>query len=359
LEAWERILVDEDAITADVHDARTCTQCHGGNNVADFEVAHDGLVTDPSDAPAATCNECHGSIQTTHDQSLHMTLAGYDTALYERSTPENHPALEDMQSNHCDSCHASCGQCHISQPNSVGGGLLEGHDFVATPPMSRTCTGCHGSRIKNEYSGRNEDYPADVHLLQGRMNCADCHTGDEIHGEGIEVEHRYEGERLPKCESCHAEAVGQSSEVMQHTIHADRVACNVCHSVAYKNCAGCHVAQTEDGVPYFETEDSWMDFRIGVNPDPPEERPWQYVLVRHVPIAPTSFEYYGDDLLPNFDARPTWMYTTPHNIQRVPPQAEACENCHTNPELFLTSDAVSPEEQAANESVIVNELPSQ
>ena len=67
---------------------------------------------------------------------------------------------------------------------------------------------------------------------------------------------------------------------------------------------------------------------IGLNTDQTDERPWEYVLVRHVPISPESFEFYGDDLLSNFDARPTWLEATPHNIQRVTPQAEACENCH-------------------------------
>lgn len=353
VEAWERVLVSAEALTEGAHASIACTDCHQGDGgSAELEQAHEDLIQDPSQPPSNVCGTCHEPIQEAHENSLHVTLAGYDTALYSRSLPDNHPVLEDMEANHCNRCHASCGQCHVSQPASVGGGLLEGHTYVQTPPMSRTCTGCHGSRIRNEYSGRNEGFPGDVHLSQARFNCANCHSGDEMHGVGVESNHRYDGTRQPLCEECHAD-----SSVQQHVLHGDKLACQVCHSVAYKNCADCHVQKADDGTPLFQTADSWMDFRIGLNPNPTAERPWIYVLVRHVPVSPTSFDFYGLNLLPNFNARPTWVLTTPHNIQRITPQNEKCENCHGNADLFLTLDAVLPGEQEANTPVIVEELP--
>jgi len=357
LEAWERVLVDEQMVSVGVHAFIPCTDCHGGSNVPDMDQAHDGMVVDPSAPPTNACGTCHLDIEASYENSLHATLAGYDTALYQRSIPENHPALEAIEDGHCNSCHATCGQCHISQPTSVGGGLLEGHQIVARPPMSRTCTACHGSRVKDEYTGGNEGYPADVHLTDGRMNCTDCHTGDEMHGEGVVGAHRYDGARDPLCESCHMDALSADSGVEQHTIHGQEVACEVCHSVPYKNCNSCHVARTADGTPYFETSDTWIDFRIGVNPVRTAERPWHFVLVRHVPVDPESFAFYGDNLLPNFNLRPTWLYATPHNTQAAAPQTEACENCHGNPSLFLTADAVNPAEREANASIIVDQPP--
>jgi thiosulfate/3-mercaptopyruvate sulfurtransferase len=100
-----------------------------------------------------------------------------------------------------------------------------------------------------------------------------------------------------------------------------------------------------------------MMFKIGRNPLQGEDRPWTYVPVRHVPIDPDSFEYYGQNLLPNFDALPTWKYATPHNIQRITPQNETCGSCHGNAEFFLTADDVAPDELEANKDVIVEELP--
>lgn len=354
LEAWEKVLIDPEALAADPHGEIPCTECHGGTNVGNMNEAHDGLVADPSEGAGSICGTCHEDIQVAHENSLHATLAGYDTALYSRSIPEDHPILEEMEANHCNSCHASCGQCHVSQPTSVGGGLLEGHTFVEQPPMTRTCTGCHGSRIKDEYTGRNEGFQADVHFRQGRMNCVNCHDGDEMHGEGIESDHRYDGERIPQCETCHAAEVTSESN-LHHTIHNDMVSCQVCHSVSYKNCSSCHVQQNENGVAFYTIDPSWMDFRIGRNPNPTDERPWAYVLVRHVPVDRDSFSYYGANLLPNYEARPTWLEATPHNIQLVTPQTERCQNCHGNADIFLTEDAVDPAERAANRDVIVDE----
>jgi thiosulfate/3-mercaptopyruvate sulfurtransferase len=104
-------------------------------------------------------------------------------------------------------------------------------------------------------------------------------------------------------------------------------------------------------------EPSELDFKIGLNPRQSDERPWNYVLLRHAPVNQDIFANYGEDLLPDFDAEPTWKYTTPHNIQRITPQNTECNNCHGNPDLFLMEDDVRPEELEANQSVIVPEPP--
>ena len=146
---------------------------------------------------------------------------------------------------------------------------------------------------------------------------------------------------------------------MMHNLHGDKLSCQVCHSVSYTSCDGCHVAVSETtGNPFFETEGSYLTFLIGRNPLQSADRPYEFVPVRHVPISPTSFQYYGEDLLENFDAISTWKYATPHNIQRNTPQTESCANCHGNPELFLTEDKVAAEELEANQDVIVDEPPS-
>ncbi|MCP4592491.1 MAG: hypothetical protein GY842_17290, partial [bacterium] len=72
--------------------------------------------------------------------------------------------------------------------------------------------------------------------------------------------------------------------------------------------------------------------------------------------ARDSFSYYGEDLLPNFDSRPTWTFATPHAIQRVTPQNQGCD-CHSDLSLFLTADDVNPDELTANQAVIVAEAP--
>jgi hypothetical protein len=117
------------------------------------------------------------------------------------------------------------------------------------------------------------------------------------------------------------------------------------------------VGLDENGLAYLKTDESQMTFKIGRNALQSEERPWEYVLVRHIPVVADTFAFYGEGLLPAFDSAPTWKYATPHNIQRVTPQNQNCESCHDNPNLFLMADDVDPGERQANAAVIVDKVP--
>jgi hypothetical protein len=357
LEPWEKVLVSLGFIET-VHGSVSCTDCHGGMQSPEKEAAHTGLVSDPT-AGSQQCAGCHAEQTDSFATSLHASLQGYWTVLDARSTPEDHPKLEEAFNNHCASCHTTCGDCHISQPKSVGGGFLNGHIVEKTPPMTRTCTACHGSRVGAEYLGKHEDIPGDVHFRKARMNCVACHSGADLHASPDEMaSHRYAGAQLPACTDCHAEVGAKNDGVLQHTLHKDTLSCQVCHSVEYTSCDRCHVAISETtGNPFYRTERDYLTFFIGLNPRQDEYRPYEYVTLRHVPVASTSFEYYGENLLSNFNNLPTWAYATPHNIQRITPQNESCQNCHGNPDIFLTADKVKPEELEANQSVIVPEVP--
>jgi hypothetical protein len=113
----------------------------------------------------------------------------------------------------------------------------------------------------------------------------------------------------------------------------------------------------EEGLPYYRTDGSELTFKIGRNPLQSDDRPWDYVLVRHIPVAQDTFAFYGDDLLPAFDNAPTWKYATPHGIQRVTAQNQSCDNCHGKAELYLTADDVAAEELESNATVIVESPP--
>ncbi|HEY4690250.1 MAG TPA: hypothetical protein VIK33_13125 [Anaerolineae bacterium] len=375
MEPWEKVLVDGSKFPQSLHGRVACVDCHGGVQSPDKDTAHTDLIANPSSDPESTCGACHPDIAAVFPDSLHATLQGYRTALETRSVPENHPALDEVFGNHCARCHTTCGECHVSQPESVGGGLLNGHLFEKTPPMTRTCTACHGSRVGDEYLGKHEGLPGDVHFREGRMNCADCHTGHELHGQPANCDachtdveepaslpagnHRYAGIQFPRCETCHASATTGQDSVEQHRVHGGDLSCQVCHSITYTSCDGCHVALSEKtGNPYFETQATYATFLIGRNPIKSYQRPYDFVPVRHVPIAPTSYQFYGENLLPNFNALPTWMNATPHNIQLKTPQTETCNSCHGNPALFLTADKVAPAELEANRNVIVDQIPA-
>ena len=363
LEPWEKALVDRESYPQTVHGEVACTDCHSGLQDPDKDIAHSGLVSRPSAGTADVCASCHEDETAARGNSLHATQEGYWTVLEARGANRDEPAMHEMFGNHCAGCHTSCGDCHVSQPSSVGGGLLDGHNFTGNPPMSRTCTACHGSRIGAEFLGKHEGLKPDVHFRQERMTCVDCHSGESLHGQTSGVDtaapsHRYDGAAEPECQTCHI-SVGDD-DIMMHDIHGDNLSCQVCHSISYTSCDSCHVALSEStGNPFFTTDDAYLNFLIGRNPRQSEDRPFEYVPLRHVPIDPDSFSFYGEGLLTDFDSQPTWRYATPHNIQRETPQNETCNGCHGNPDLFLTADKVIPEELNANLAVIVDTVPEE
>jgi hypothetical protein len=355
LEGWEKVFVSSETFTSTVHGKRSCITCHGGDDTAaDKEQAHVNMRREPLATEA--CEQCHDNVRDDAN-SLHSTLRGYYTVIQQRASQETWPHIEEAFGNHCTSCHTSCGQCHVSRPTNLGGGLVAGHDFKAIPPMNLTCTGCHGSRIDMEYKGKNEGIPADLHWNKGGLPCFECHTADEMHGElGFQADYRYDGPQMPDCTNsdCHADITADGTVEGHDANHLPTMACQTCHAANYKNCYSCHVQQSEEGVPYFKIEPSVMGIKLGYNLRQSEERPWKWVTLRHVPVDPDTFAYYGDNLLPNFNALPTWAYATPHTIQLRAPQAQTCNSCHGNPDLFLTEDDLQPYEIEANQDVVVD-----
>jgi len=374
LEPYEKVLVDFDFIDEDVHGQISCEKCHGGDPLSnDYEDAHKDLVRDPT-YPDATkaCGECHASdgedghpgIAKKNKTNIHVTLAPFKNKIYLRasSDPSVREKIDSAMGTHCMSCHSSCGQCHVSRPDSVEGGFTEGHIFQKTPPVATNCTSCHGSRVGKEYHGENEGVPGDVHHREHNMSCMECHSGDEMHGCGMSEEtfDRYDVTNGSRCEKCHKMAGTETNEDddqakalvhPSHAIHQDKVSCQVCHAMPYKNCYSCHVGKSKSGVPYFKTDPSKMDFKIGLSAKVSKDRPEKYVTVRHVPVGPKLFDFYVKDGLTEVDKVGTWAFATPHNIQLKTPQNETCLSCHGNNKLFLTEKDVQSWEVDANKDV--------
>lgn len=371
LEAWQKVLVDAKEFPDSVHGLIGCVGCHGGTQSTEKDVAHADMLVNPSAEADGVCSQCHPHITAAAETNLHNNLGGYMVALEARGASPH--KIEAAFANHCTDCHTTCSDCHISQPNSVGGGFIDGHNFNAVPSMTRNCTACHGSRVGNEYLGKHEGLDADVHFVKGRMSCVDCHDGDHMHGqpqdctqchEGPESsvmplpENRYAGAQQPSCEACHMTAATKQDDILMHQLHGSKLSCQVCHSITYSSCDGCHVAISDKtGKPFYATEGTYFTFLIGKNPNQTYERPYAYVPLRHVPISATNFDYYGENLLPEFSNVETWKYATPHNIQRFTPQNQSCNYCHGNADVFLTADKVKPEELEANLDVIVDQIP--
>jgi len=353
----EKIFVDSDILDDENHGEIACHECHGGNpDDPDWKTAHKGVVKDPTYPDATTaCGDCHDEIVENYQKSIHVSLRPYKVIIDKRANPDPviRSKVEGAMNNHCFHCHSSCGQCHISRPTSVEGGLLDGHLFQGKPPMQEVCTACHGARIGKEYLGENKGLLPDVHR-EKHMKCGKCHTGEQLHRNGKEYPNRYAVENGPQCTGCHKGIYEREAKnVIVHRIHRDQASCQVCHAQPYKNCSTCHVGKDKNGLTFYKTKASWLDFKIGLNPLRSEKRPEKFVTLRHTPVDRGIFDFYVKDALSRFDTLPTWKLTTPHNIRRKTPQNSHCNACHGNESFFLLEKDVEDAERQANEGVIV------
>ncbi len=362
-EAYELYTVSDDFLT-DVHNQGGCVGCHGGTpGVNVKEDSHAGFIDDPSEFDIENCAACHREIVENHSKSLMFDQTGYKTALLARSgAGELTSDMRQMLDERCAECHTTCGQCHVSQPKIVNGGLLDKHEFKKTPNLTRNCTACHGQSLGKEFRGEIRGIKASIHYLAG-MTCTDCHTGDELHGANNAADKLYNAPARPSCRDCHGESINDANPF--HEQHIGQLECHVCHAQPYTNCYQCHVARPGSGATSGTLVASEIDFRIGRNPLKSDERPEEICLLRHGPVYPDSFEDYGIEL-EQFASEPTWGLATPHNIQRFTPQNASCDSCHGHSSLFLTEFYINmkinqgrmfEEEIDANKDVIVDEVP--
>ena len=323
-----------------------CESCHKGNpKAADRTEAHRGLIARPSRQPEATCGACHEKQVKDVKSSLHFTVRGDENLMKLRSAhrwPDVQPVFEQA----CQSCHASCGDCHVSKAKSARGGLMDGHIFVKRPPMEDGCGTCHGGRVLPEYLGKNEGFPPDVHSQEAKMDCVSCHAEAQMHGDGTAYPDRHAVKTKPQCLSCHPNAKAAGSPIEQHAVHGDKINCVVCHSTVYKGCDNCHLG---------EGAKSSLQFKVGKSSR--ADAPYQWTLLRHVPTVRTMLDTKIKDGMPNYDAVPTWKDTTPHNSQRKTPRTASCNNCHGNARIFLKPGDLNPTEPAANSKVAVPNVP--
>lgn len=381
LEPYQKVYIADSLYSRidPVHAAIGCVTCHGGNEPVvaasddrndlwlamaeahGFEVEYDGdaivrekpaqqsIQRDPSAMAEMNCNGmgCHSSIVEHNATSMHSQLWGEKRKVALRagysSWDECPQSLRDSYNNECTSCHTTCGQCHVSRPNSVHGGFLDSHRFQRTPDMENNCTACHGSRVGNDYTGNHEGNQPDVHFDSG-FDCYFCHNED-LHGDGrTDYTSRYEVEGAPRCETCHSGSVDENLFHQWHWPDADLaeargsagLACQVCHSQPYTNCLNCHsggVWSSENPEGYAE----YVDFKIGVNTGnwpnhAPEDE--KYVVVRHVPVIKDGFREWGWPSLEHWAAFETWEMSTPHNIRKVTAQTITAL---TEPNLSVTN----------------------
>jgi thiosulfate/3-mercaptopyruvate sulfurtransferase len=342
-----------------------CVGCHNGvDKTSDKKQAHSGnFVAHPSTIASEKCGSCHKQIVDNFKTSIHNGF-GQKRKVCIRSGftgPEDFDKLPAEQQKgykaKCATCHANCGECHVIRPSIGGGGLINGHNFNKTPDMVNVCVACHTSRGGHAFLGVGSGTKPDVHQQKG-FTCLSCHKGSEMHGDGNKVVQRYAYTKLPKCEDCHANL----SNNQYHSMHKDDFNCQTCHSQVYNNCGSCHVNGAGARVG------AYMDFKIGVNPIRDIKSKFKLSTVRRTLGAPDNWKEYGVSQYSNFDALPTYNFTTPHNIlrwtERTKVEAgQSCSyNCHIrkvgneliNKKWYLFESDLLDWEKAATKKVTVD-----
>ncbi|MDP1675561.1 MAG: hypothetical protein Q8L88_01755 [Bacteroidota bacterium] len=371
IEPYDRVYLTPEgyeAFSKSTHGTKECTWCHGGNaSTADKKLAHTGeFIRHPSLQAATKCITCHPS-QSITPNSLHAQGWGQKAMLTSRFGVQSFDQLPEHliegYDHNCAKCHGTCGDCHVNRPKAGGGGLLKGHQFLKTPDMIDQCVACHVSRGGHAFLGVASGTVPDVHKTKMNANCLTCHSGVEIHGNGMVYDQRYKTPQLPKCNDCHKNI---STSNTYHSTHINSFNCQTCHSQDYNNCGSCHVGGAGARIP------SHQKFKIGMNPIP-EIRSYRMATVRQSLMAPDSWKEFGVPLLAQFDSKPTYKYTTPHNILRWTSRTEvtagkSCsDNCHIikegstyrNKNLYLfNSDLESWEVNATKNVVVDGKLPT-
>lgn len=167
-----------------------------------------------------------------YDKSLHNTSIGMRNA-YERKDglmkltkiPYDSDKLD------CKQCHVqSCDTCHVSQKDKT--------PFYSTAQAKdmNTCLKCHGKEGLVFHLCKQAG-TLDVHVAQG-MTCVDCHTGEDVHGDGIAYQSMREpGAVKAACENCHE----ADTSIKSHTVHQGKLDCTACHVSASVSCMNCHM----------------------------------------------------------------------------------------------------------------------
>ena len=295
------------------------------------------MIKRPSDN-SKMCSPCHAETTKNYETSLHNTTHGLNKGVSARfSEHEKKLFTQKVFKGSCNSCHASCGDCHIKGP-VIGGisiGLLDGHRFVRKAE-AKTCSACHGGRVYPEFTGEYGGTP-DVHYQRG-MYCMDCHKVIEFHGDGKRYESRKDIPHRPKCINCHATSKTEKSK-QSHTQHKDKVSCYACHTASlYRNCYDCHLGKGAQAKP---------DLILGRNPRDPK----MLTTLRAVPTIKDTFKGAGIEQ-EKFGEIANYWDTTPHNIAKRTDRTRACSVCHTDQKYFLKNENMLPGNQNANEKLI-------
>lgn len=299
------------------------------------------------------CSACHYHKPGWPDDLAASLVADSEAS---PATPEEkkiHPLItKGVTSANCIRCHNRSGRIGLSYA-----GIFESEGY-GTPYEEGEMNSRQlpGARFYLELAD-------DIHHRQG-MACIDCHTRDEIMGDGTSYAH-YEAQLEISCETCHGADPGvtrknnrlnnlaeEGGKVVltgkvdqkQHPVKPmkqgtcdfpghKRVTCEACHSPWVPQCYGCHAKRDAAGVhldklTLKETPGLWEEGRSYIRYERPMLGVWKDEIVVVTPGCQDIVTVVGEkgEIDSSFD-RFTMAAINPHTTQA---KGRECADCHAS-----------------------------
>lgn len=168
--------------------------------------------------------------------SQHFTTAGMEYFYAEENGGFEGLTGVPYEDLSCQNCHAGPADCNLCHETNAAGELLS--------PENSACLACHGRQGKEINTAMLTDGTtpvADPHFdgVSPDLTCANCHTGDAVHGSGTPTNSMWDDGFGKYCTDagCHD---GDLSTVSAHSTHGNLIECSACHSQYTTTCYNCH-----------------------------------------------------------------------------------------------------------------------
>lgn len=196
----------------------------------------------------------------------------------------------------CQNCHvAGCDRCHRTEKGKRLSYTLKAAQSAGM------CLKCHAreqAMMRIDLRAKQED----VHLAKG-MNCSDCHSKREMHGDGVAYTSLKEpGAMDTNCEKCH-NAIKPTDA---HTVHEGKLDCKACHVRHVVSCTNCHFDHM---------------VKTGQRKAIPVDG-WVFLMNYRGKVSSASMQTFL--VLPN----KTFLMFAPHMSHSIMKDGRKCNDCH-------------------------------
>ncbi len=328
---------------------KLCATCHLWKQKNDLPGAPDFF-----NEKGGGCTACHFQKPAETVETV-QSLQGDDVVREKKDKEKKpHPLITAaVDQTNCIRCHNRSGRIGLSYI-----GIFESEGYGA--PFEK------GGMSSKQLPGARFylEIADDVHHRKG-MQCIDCHTRNEIMGDGTSYAH-YEDQLEISCIVCHSDSPGttRKGDKLNNLVDADgkvalqgkiddrirplngpkpgvcdfephkRVTCESCHSTWVPQCYGCHVKQDQrkkhlDKLTLEETSGMWEEGRSYIRYEKPMLGIWEDEVVIVTPGCQdivTLVDEDGDDA-GGFN-RFTMAAINPHTTQE---KGRNCVDCHSSP----------------------------